>query len=109
MEKFISPPIIPITKLDELPARLEAFHSKLCAAPKPSPPSSVGFAAQALLPYCSVNPPLPQHPTHILSDINSSFSDLLDKVSTAQGREIMHDYAGDVADRVIQFWTTEFR
>ncbi|OIW34786.1 hypothetical protein CONLIGDRAFT_675742 [Coniochaeta ligniaria NRRL 30616] len=108
MEKFISIPILPLTSLDHLPARLEAFHGKLLT-PNPCQARSVSAEAQTLLPYCSVNPPLPQQPTHVLSDINTSFSDLLDKVTTGQGQAILQDYAGDdVANRIIQFWTTEF-
>ncbi|KAH8905503.1 hypothetical protein BR93DRAFT_802212 [Coniochaeta sp. PMI_546] len=108
MEKFLTIPILPLMSLDDLPAMLEAFHGELII-PKPYQTHSVGSEAQALLPYCSVNPPLPQHPTHVLSDINTSFSDLLDKVSTGQGQAILQDYAGDdVAKRIIQFWTTEF-
>lgn len=108
MDKLLTIPLLPLSTLDELPVRLEAFHSKLITA-KSSPPRSAAVEAQALLPYCAVNPPLPERPTHILSDINTSFSDLLDKVSTAQGRAILQDYAGDAsaADRVIRFWTKE--
>lgn len=107
MEKFISIPVLPVTSLEELPARLEDFYTKLCNA-RPTHSPSPKAEAQALLLYCSVQPPLPRHPTHILGDINSSFSDLLDKISTPQGQEILQDYAGEVANRVIQFWTTEF-
>lgn len=105
MEKFISIPILPLTSLDDLPARLEAFRDKLLA-PKPTQTRSASLEAKALLQHCSLNGPLPESQTDVLSDINTSFSDLLDKISTAQGQAILQDYVPEVANRMIQFWTT---
>jgi hypothetical protein len=106
MEKFISIPILPLTSVSELPTTLEAFHHTLL----PREPFTVVPAfreSRALLQHCSTHGPIPESQTLLLSDLNSSFSDLVDKTSDVQGRDILHDYVPDVAERVIQFWTTE--
>ncbi|KAB5580425.1 hypothetical protein GE09DRAFT_436503 [Coniochaeta sp. 2T2.1] len=106
--KQITMPILPLASLDDLPMRLEYFYTK-ALVPKPAQPTRPpGVEAQEkLLPYCSGNPPLPEHATHVLSDINTDFRDLVDKISSEQGRAILHDYAEDVVERVVNFWTRE--
>lgn len=108
MEKSISIPILPLTSLDDLPARLESFRDKLLAL-KPSPSPILGLDAKALLQHCSPTGPLPEVHTRVLTGLNTSFSDLLDKLSTSQGQAIVQDYAPEVSDSVIRFWTTESR
>ena len=107
----ITMPILTLTSLNDLPARLEYFYIKAldpksAAAEQPTRPPGVE-AQEKLLPYCSENAPLTEYATHVLSDINTDFRDLVDKISSDQGRAILHDYAEDVMDRVINFWTRE--
>ena len=106
MERFISIPILPLTSVDELPARLEAFRTELLN-PRRSKLRYPGAEAKTLLQHSSLNGPLPELQTEKLTELNTNFGDLLDKMSTAQGQAIVQDYVPDVADRVVRFWTTE--
>ena len=106
MEKLIRIPVLPLTSVDELPARLEAFRAELLT-PHPSQARWPGDEAKELLRHSSLNGPLPEYPTERLTELNTNFSDLLDKMSTAQGQAIVQDYVPDVADGVVRFWTTE--
>lgn len=102
MDKFPMP-TIPLTSVDELPGTLLSFTARLAAARRslPCPPAS---APRVLLPHCAIGEPLSSHATNVLSDINSCFSDLLDKAAKPEGRMMLQDYVGADAERVIQFW-----
>lgn len=101
MNKFAMP-IIPLTSVVDLPDTLLSFASRLTTT-KPSLPCAPGSTPQALLPHCAVGPPLSPHAINVLSDINSSFSDLLDKATKPEGQIILQDYVGADAERVIRF------
>lgn len=102
MDKFAMP-IIPLTSAAELPATLLSFSTRLTTT-KPPAPFSTASAPQALLPHCAVGSPLSPHATNVLSDINSCYSDLVDKSAKPEGQMILQDYVGEDAERIIRFW-----
>jgi hypothetical protein len=106
MERFISIPILPLTAAEDLPATLETFHKKL-VTPKVPEVRSPLLESKALLQHCSLGGPLLDLETNMLSDLNTGFSDLVVKMTTLEGQEILRDYIPEHADRVIQFWATE--
>lgn len=100
----LSIPILPLTTPSELPSLLEDFYKKLVSI-KPAHQCNPKLEAQQLLPYTALHPPLGSHPVNVLGDINSSLGDLVDKISTPQGRTILADYCPEVCGRVVGFWT----
>ncbi|RKU40235.1 hypothetical protein DL546_000381 [Coniochaeta pulveracea] len=101
-------PILPLPAIAGLPALLEEFHSKLTSPISINPfqlsDQKAKLEAQQLLPYTGLNPPLPNRAVNVLGDINNSLGDLVDKVSTPQGRGILADYLDGVEGRVVGFW-----
>ena len=79
-------PLIPLTAVDDLPNMLSSFCSQLSTPPPSlSNPVPAALPTQVLLPHCAVGTPLSPSTTNVLSDINSGFSDLLDKITKPEG------------------------
>ena len=107
MEKF-DIPITPITSLQTIPEVLQGFEASLADSDLMMPPPIP--VAHALLPYCAITKPLSEHTTHVLTDITSSFRDLVDKLSTDEGREVIGNYIDPAsAERMLSFLGVQLR
>ena len=64
----------------------------------------------ALLPYCSTNPPIPEHPRNVLSDICQSIPGLAQAATTQEGQEGLRRWLPETgeAEDIIGFWEQEF-
>jgi len=102
-------PIFPITSANDLQPTLESFRAEALA----------GSRVKDSLPKISVRPaflssyvegvPLSLGQADILSGITSSLADLIQKVSTSEGRKVLLEYLGEQAgSRVIAYFTQEF-
>ena len=61
-----------------------------------------------LLPYCSVNAPIPEHDRNVLSEIYHSIAELAQAATTQEGQEALKKWLdGPLAENVIQFWEEE--
>ncbi|PSR92074.1 hypothetical protein BD289DRAFT_188934 [Coniella lustricola] len=105
-------PLVPLQSIEDLPLVLSRFHraflkADLFTRQTRAQPTSTG-PIEALLPYSTVSPPLSEHKVHILSDVTVSFADLVNMVSSKEGRAEVARYLeqGD-ADRIIEFWSRE--
>lgn len=110
MEHF-DMPILPFTSIGCLPATVTAFckelHDRAARHPQSAFRRGPG-SAQLLLPYCSVNPPLPEGQVHILSDITDGVRDLASKASTTDGQRVLREWLDERdAEDVISFWLHE--
>jgi hypothetical protein len=63
-----------------------------------------------LLPYCSTNPPIPEHVRNILSDVCKSIPDIAQAATTQDGQWRLRQWLPDtgVAEDIIGFWEQEF-
>ncbi|KAK6587174.1 hypothetical protein PZA11_000464 [Diplocarpon coronariae] len=105
-------PIIPLASLASLQTSLSAFQRqvvKTCRSPTstqytPSP-------ATLLLPYCTSNPPVPEHARNVLGDICRNLSDIARTSTTREGQQLLREYLEDsnpgTAKDVIDFWAQE--
>ncbi|KAH8841816.1 hypothetical protein MCOR27_002814 [Pyricularia oryzae] len=106
MQSKLDVPVVPIKSTAALPGTVTAFHERFSAAqPRISKPQAV----RALLPFCTVNPPIREHNFNMLSDIVPSFKVMIEVISTRQGQDELCSYIGqsDASD-VIKFWTAEY-
>ncbi len=105
MDKF-EMPILPLTALEDLPTVMASFQRNL------HPPQALRATlspTRALLPYCTILPPLSEHETNVLSDICSSLRDLADKATTAGGQAMIRDYLGaQSGNNAASFWLKEY-
>lgn len=62
-----------------------------------------------LLPYCSSDPPLPEHTSNILSDLCGSLKQLSETTSNEDGKAKLEKYIGkgEKLEAVVQFWDEE--
>jgi len=102
-------PIIPLSSLSSFQATLFAFQRQLVQH-RPSAP--MRNPTTAILPYCTVNPPLPEHSVNVLSDICQGFRDLAMAATTSEGqieiKKWLSDPATEKADLAIDFWLQEY-
>lgn len=103
MDKFAMP-IIPLTSEGELPATIMSFTGQLTSAQQAVGTASLSYSPHDILSHCATGCPLSPHATKVLSDINSCFSDLVDKTTNPEGQMILQDYVGVDAERIIRFW-----
>lgn len=103
-------PIIPLFSLSTLQTTLSNFqyqlvHKRRSAAPTPVQP------ALSLLPYCTNNPPLPEHARNVVSDICHSLADVARAATTADGqlglKEWLDPRVAGAAQDIIDFWEEE--
>jgi hypothetical protein len=102
--------ILPLFGIDLLLPTLFAFQREMVqtreatvSAPKPK-------AITALLPYCSTNPPIPEHLRNILSDVCPGISGLAQAATTEDGQQILRHWLPETgeAEDIIGFWEQEF-
>ncbi|KAL3424812.1 hypothetical protein PVAG01_04093 [Phlyctema vagabunda] len=104
-------PIFPLSSISSLQTSLQGLHRQLVqtrCAPVPAPVSPL----TALLPFCSTNPPIPEHSRNVLSDIVHSLPELAALATTSDGQErILGWLSGssqNTAEDVLEFWAVEF-
>ena len=100
-------PVLPLTSVRELPNILQSFRNRTAKTESLPRRPAVAWVAKHLLPHCTLGHPLPTHTVRILSDINSSLSDLLDKTIKPEGQAMLTDYIGTEAEHIIQFWASK--
>ncbi|OTB06663.1 hypothetical protein M426DRAFT_105677 [Hypoxylon sp. CI-4A] len=98
-------PLIPVNAVEDVAPVLKAFHGQVGAN---NGPRRVANPAQTLLPYCSDNPPLPQHAVNILTDVTSDVRGLLETMSSAYGQKKIVDFLGNESENAISFWAKEY-
>jgi hypothetical protein len=68
--------------------------------------------ATALLPYCSNNPPIPEHARNLLSDICHSIPELSQAAMTSDGRKSLKEWLTEpslaIVEDIIGFWEQEY-
>lgn len=67
--------------------------------------------AATLLPYCSTNPPIPEHARNVVSDLCRSIPDVSRLATTQEGQTALRQWLSDapaVAEDIIGFWAQEF-
>jgi len=100
-------PILPLHSVISLQAALFTYQRQLLRAQPIVTPIN---PATAILPYCTFNPPMPEHTKHVLSDIFHNFRDLAMAATTSDGQSFIKQYVDqpDRQDEVIGFWTEEY-
>jgi hypothetical protein len=102
--------ILPLFGVDLLLPTLFGFQRELVntreaavSAPKPK-------AVNALLPYCSTNPPIPEHLRNILSDVCPGIPSLAQAATTEDGQQMLRHWLPETgeAEDIIGFWEQEF-
>jgi hypothetical protein len=104
-------PIIPLFSLRSLQDTLFKFQRQLIATrkeiqiPKANP-------ATTLLPSCSLNPPIPEHPKDLLSDVFHNIGELAGAATGRDGQAYIRNLVSEpnsaVAEDIIGFWEQEF-
>ncbi|TVY57111.1 hypothetical protein LCER1_G000796 [Lachnellula cervina] len=104
-------PTIPLFSIRSLPDTLFKFQRQLVATreeihiPRARP-------AITLLPYCTLKPPMSEHPKNLLSDICHTVGELAGIATTRDGqtyiRSLVSEPGSTVADDIIDFWEQEF-
>lgn len=100
-------PLIPLARLSSLPATLSSFQTQTV---RQQLQPAVLNGAISVLPYCSSNPPLPEHTRNVLSDVCRSFRGLVRSVATEDGRATLEDWLGNavVVGDIVSFWSEEY-
>lgn len=104
-------PIIPLFSVSSLQETLFKFQRQLIATRRDmqTPKANPAFT---LLPHCSLNPPIPEHPRNLLSDAFHSIAELSQTATTREGqahiRQLVSEPNSTVADDILGFWEQEF-
>ncbi|EKD15551.1 hypothetical protein MBM_06179 [Drepanopeziza brunnea f. sp. 'multigermtubi' MB_m1] len=108
--KTLEIPLIPLSSLSTIQHTLSAFQCQLVSKrradtiPQHNP-------AVSLLPYCTNNPPLPEHARNVLSDLYHSIPEIASVATSVEGkrrlRQWLEDSCPGVADDVVEFWAQE--
>lgn len=98
---------MPLASISTLQDTLSGFQRQLVTTRKASVIPKVN-AVTALLPFCTNNPPLPEHARNVLSDICHGIPDVARAATTRDGqqalRQWLEDANADVAGDVVHFW-----
>jgi hypothetical protein len=107
-------PIIPLYSVSGLRETLFAFQRQLIQSWRATA-SATNNPVTTLLPYCSVNTPIPEHARNVLSDIFHGISELTQAATTEDGKAFIKSYLDDasqgaegVAEGIIEFWGQEY-
>lgn len=105
----IEMPILPLSTVSSLIQTISAFHRQLFQS---HTYLSTINPATALLPYCTNNPPIPEHARNVLSDICHGIPDLAQAATTTEGRRGLKSWLTEpspaVAEDIIGFWEQEY-
>jgi hypothetical protein len=103
-------PIIPVFALSSLEKTLENFLPHPAEPPKSSPSLNINPTV-ALLPYCTIKPPVPDHQQNQLMENCHSIADLAQVATTAEGQDwlrMVSEPSRQVAEDMIAFWEQEY-
>jgi hypothetical protein len=104
-------PTIPLFSLRTLQETLFKFQRQLLATRKETQIHRANSVI-TLLPYCSLNPPIPEHSKNLLSEVCHSMADLAQVATSQEGQEYVKKLLSEpnsaVAEDVIGFWEQEF-
>jgi len=105
-------PVVPLFSLPALQDTLVALQRNLFKTRSArSAPLTNSF--DSLLPYCSTNPPIPEHSRNVLSDLCHSLAELAQAATTQDGRQGLRQLSDassppEVIDSILGFWEEEF-
>ncbi|KAH8603058.1 hypothetical protein B0O99DRAFT_697677 [Bisporella sp. PMI_857] len=104
-------PIIPLFSVASLQDALFGFQRQLIASRR-SVSAPVIDPLTTLLPYCSVNTPIPEHARNVLSDICHSIADVAQAATTQDGRDTLKKWlqgpSSSIVEDIIGFWEQEY-
>ncbi|TVY83349.1 hypothetical protein LSUE1_G000994 [Lachnellula suecica] len=104
-------PIIPLFSLQTLQDTLFKFQRQLIATRREKVVPRIK-PATSLLPFCSLNPPIPEHPRNLLSDVFQSIGDLAQAATSRDGqayiRNLISEPESAVAEDALRFWEQEY-
>jgi len=106
-------PVITLFTVSALQDTLIAFQRNLFKT-RAARSTLLTNSVESLLPYCSTNPPIPEHSRHVLSDIYHSLPGLAQAATTQDGRQGLRQWLSDassppeVIDEMLGFWEEEF-
>lgn len=104
-------PIIPLFSLTSLEATLTSFQRQFAYQRRSSTTAVPANPGVSLLPYCTNNPPLPEHARNVVSDICRSLSAVSRAATSEDGqlglREYLDGTVPGAAQDVIDFWAEE--
>ena len=104
-------PILPLASIESLQATLFSFQRQLVHTRRTISAPRVNDAI-ALLPYCSVHPPLSEHARNVLSDVFQSIPQLAHAATTLEGQDYLRQYLSEpnlgTAENIIGFWAQEY-
>lgn len=101
-------PVFLLFNVESLEVTMKAFQKQLGNSLRSSQRST---SAVTLLPFCSTNPPIPNHARNLLSDISPNIPGLLALVTTREGIEKLTDVLSSfpgLAQDIIRFWHSEY-
>ncbi|KAF2099630.1 hypothetical protein NA57DRAFT_55583 [Rhizodiscina lignyota] len=106
-------PVLPLASASSLPAVLQTFASSLIKGHSVAAAAVPGLRPIELLQYCTVNSPLDQHSTFLLTDIFDSMGSLAGAMTNStQNQEVeqkLLDLLGlETAQSVADFWRDEW-
>ena len=101
---------LPLFRVDILLKTLLAFQQQLVRTRQATHPALKLNPVTALLPYCSTNPPIPEHLRNILSDVCRSIPNLAQAATTQDGQQGLRQWLPETgeAEDIIGFWEQEF-
>ncbi|KAE9381481.1 hypothetical protein N431DRAFT_476303 [Stipitochalara longipes BDJ] len=102
--------ILPLFGIELLLKTLMGFQQQLVYCREASDQAKKLKSVTALLPYCSTNPPIPEHLRNVLSDVCHSITGLAQAATTQEGQEGLRQWLPETgeAEDIIGFWEQEF-
>jgi hypothetical protein len=102
--------ILPLFGAELLLKTLMSFQQQLVYSREALDQTQKLKSVTALLPYCSTNPPIPEHLRNVLSDVCHSIPGLAQAATTREGQEGLRQWLPETgeAEDIIGFWEQEF-
>jgi len=102
--------ILPLFGIDVLLKTLFGFQQQLVYSREALDQAQKPKSVTALLPYCSTNPPIPEHLRNVLSDVCHSIPSLAQAATTQEGQAGLRQWLPETgeAEDIIGFWEQEF-
>jgi hypothetical protein len=102
--------ILPLFRVDLLLPTLFGFQRELVNTREAAVSAPKHKAVNALLPYWSTNPPIPEHLRNVLSDVCPGIPGLAQAATTEDGQQMLRHWLPETgeAEDIIGFWEQEF-
>jgi len=102
-------PIIPLFSVSTLQSTLFGFQRQLVVGRKSAASTPRSDSRITLLPYCSVNTPIPEHDRNVLSELYHSIPEVAQAATTREGQEALKEWLDGplLAASVVGFWEEE--